>query len=69
VPHAIVEALTDTCDFLSNPERWNEGDFNGWLFRGLSVNPIMRLFTAMLWKAGRNGLTALYQQRAASCGR
>jgi predicted acylesterase/phospholipase RssA len=64
LPHAIVEALTDTYHFLSNPQRWNEGDFNGWLFRGLSVNPIMRLFTAMLWKAGRNGLTALYQPEA-----
>jgi predicted acylesterase/phospholipase RssA len=61
VPNAILDATLDTINFLTNPRRWTEAEFDAWLFRGIAVNPIARLMCAAVWKAGRNGLTALYQ--------
>ena len=59
--NAIPEALHETLSFLSNPRKWNQGDYNLWMLNGvLATNPLMRFLTSMTHLSNINGLSKIY---------
>ena len=61
LPDEIMNSYKGTMDFLSDPKKWNEGDFNQWLLNHvMAPNPFLRYMMSMMYLSGMTGCARIY---------
>jgi predicted acylesterase/phospholipase RssA len=61
LPNEIARSMRSTMEFMSNPAKWNEGDFNRWMLNDvLAVNPYSRFLTSLMYCSNISGLSRIH---------
>ena len=61
LPAKMADAFRETVSLMSDPNKWNEGDFNHWMLdQVMAVNPLSRFLTSLLYLSDVNGLSRIY---------
>ena len=61
LPGKVAEAAIGTLSFLTDPSKWNEGDFNRFVLNDmLAVNPASRFLTSLLYLSHVTGISRIY---------
>jgi hypothetical protein len=61
LPDELIKSYKGTMEFLFDPKKWNEGDFNQWLLNHvMAPNPLVRYMTSMMYLSGMTGCARIY---------
>lgn len=61
LPDKIAEAAETVFSFMTDPRKWNQGDFNSLILNQfMAVNPWARFATSMMYRSRVNGLARVY---------
>src|SRR5215212_2469144 len=61
LPDEIMKSWQGTLEFMSNPTKWNEGDYNRWLLNHvMAPNPVIRYITSMMYLSGMTGCSRIH---------
>jgi predicted acylesterase/phospholipase RssA len=61
LPKEVTRAFGSTLEFMSNPAKWNEGDFNRWMLNDvMAVHPMSRFLTSLMYCTNVTGLSRIH---------
>jgi predicted acylesterase/phospholipase RssA len=61
LPKEIARSIGSTMEFMSNPAKWNEGDFNRWMLNDvMAVHPMSRFLTSLMYLSDISGLSRIH---------
>ena len=61
LPNEIGRSISSTMEFMSNPAKWNEGDFNRWMLNDvMAVHPASRFLSSLMYCTEVSGLSRIH---------
>ncbi len=60
MPRAMLEAVRSNLEFVFDPRRWSQGEFNLLVLENMAAHPFSRLMTSLLYLSHVNGLSRIY---------
>jgi predicted acylesterase/phospholipase RssA len=60
IPGAMLGQMQRNLEFVLNPKKWGQGDFNLLMLENLAAHPFTRLLTSLIYRSEINGLSRIY---------
>ncbi len=61
LPNEIARSIGNTLAMMTDPTKWNEGDFNRWMLNDvLAVHPLSRFWNSLMYLSDISGLSRIY---------